>query len=180
MFPHEVRNVPNFKNHRNIGPDGKAKYPLPDEGQPKNIPKLLGGKKGDDPDEAGERKPEDTKYWDEGWYLWMGKGRWIAHERTGKMMLDLEHQHRLETLKGKKRKEATAEVGNKKSNEQVQTEGAPPKKWGYVIPRYQSPRSDLELRCVVYRQCICSLTTVVAQNRCCYLSHQISLHFGIG
>ncbi|KAF8622709.1 hypothetical protein AX15_006800 [Amanita polypyramis BW_CC] len=139
VFPHEVRNIPHFKSHRNIGPDGKTKYPLPDEGQPDNIPKLLGGRKGDDQDGAGGQKPEDIKYWDEGWYMWTGKGRWIAHERTGKMMLDLEHQHRLETIKGKKRKEATAEAGNKQSNEQSKMEGPPPpRKWGYVVPRYHS------------------------------------------
>jgi len=69
VFSHEVRNILQFKNHKNIGPDGKARYPLPEEGQPVNLPRYLGGKPSDDP-EHGRKSPGDIKYWDEGWYLW--------------------------------------------------------------------------------------------------------------
>ena len=135
VFTHEVRNVLSFKSHRSIGADGKAKYPLPSEGQPQNVPKLLGGEQGDDPDEElNQRKPQSTKYWDEGWYLWMGKSRWAIQERTETMLLDLEQQQRMETLKELKKKEAAMDK-NKLANER---EGARRKTWGYVVPRYST------------------------------------------
>ncbi|KAK2463158.1 hypothetical protein APHAL10511_004813 [Amanita phalloides] len=128
IFPHEVRNVINVKTHRNIGADGKSRYPLPHEGQPENIPKFLGGKRGGDPDE----KPS-KQYWDEGWYLWRGKGRWAAQEKTETMLMDLEQQQRLEALKERKR-EATSDTSK-------QANGARRRSWGYVVPR--NPHVDL-------------------------------------
>ncbi|KIL68814.1 hypothetical protein M378DRAFT_34848, partial [Amanita muscaria Koide BX008] len=141
VFPHEVRNILSFKHHRSIDTDGKARYPLPSEGQPENVPKLLGGKQGDDPDEKPHqlRKPENTKYWDEGWYVWTGKGRFAMQEKTETMVLDLEQQQRMEALKEQKRQEAATEK-NKQANDQ-QLEGLRRKNWGYVIPR--NPSSDV-------------------------------------
>ncbi|KAJ7125063.1 hypothetical protein C8R44DRAFT_703098 [Mycena epipterygia] len=69
VFSHEVRNILQFKSHRDVGPDGKARYPLPQEGQPIHLPRYLGGRPTDDP-EHGRKSPADTKYWEEGWYLW--------------------------------------------------------------------------------------------------------------
>jgi hypothetical protein len=102
VFPHEVRNVVSFKHHNSVGVDGKAKYPLPAEGQSANLPRYLGGS----PKEAEDRSSSpsgSTKYWDEGWYLWTGKGRWAALQKTENMMLDFQRQHQLEILRqGKK------------------------------------------------------------------------------
>jgi len=69
VFTHEVRDIVQFKSHRAVGPDGKARYPLPSEGQPTNLPRYLGGKTSEEP-EDGKRPADDTKHWDEGWYLW--------------------------------------------------------------------------------------------------------------
>ena len=40
----------------------------------------------------GKEKEENTKYWEEGWYIWMTKNRWAAQEKMDLMMLDLEKQ----------------------------------------------------------------------------------------
>lgn len=124
-----------FKNHRSVGLDGKAKYPLPSEGQPENIPRLLGGN-----ENLGKRQAEDTNYWDEGWYMWTGLGRWAMIEKTETMLLNLEQQQRLEALKVHKRREMaeTASETNKQSEGQ---EGGRRKQWGYVVPR--NPHLDL-------------------------------------
>ncbi|KAF8739265.1 hypothetical protein AX14_010241 [Amanita brunnescens Koide BX004] len=135
VFPHEVRNVISVKRHRNVGPDGKAKYPLPYEGQPENIPKLLGGN-----EITGKRRPEDTKYWDEGWYMWTGSGRWAMLEKTETMLLDLEQQQRLEALKDRKR-QAVAETPSETNKQTDGQPGARRRKWGYVVPR--NPHLDL-------------------------------------
>ncbi|KAF8739264.1 hypothetical protein AX14_010241 [Amanita brunnescens Koide BX004] len=138
VFPHEVRNVISVKRHRNVGPDGKAKYPLPYEGQPENIPKLLGGN-----EITGKRRPEDTKYWDEGWYMWTGSGRWAMLEKTETMLLDLEQQQRLEALKDRKR-QAVAETPSETNKQTDGQPGARRRKWGYVVPR--NPHLDLGLQ----------------------------------
>ncbi|KAJ7076853.1 hypothetical protein B0H15DRAFT_862960 [Mycena belliarum] len=69
VFSHEVRNILQFKSHKDVGADGKARYPLPQEGQPIHLPRYLGGRPTDDP-EHGRKSPADIKYWDEGWYVW--------------------------------------------------------------------------------------------------------------
>ena len=94
VFPHEVKNIVAFKNHRNVASDGKAKYPLPVEGQPENIPRYLGGKPTED-DDAREPKVDGIKVWDEGWYLWTSDSRLAIHEKTDTMLMDLEQQWRL-------------------------------------------------------------------------------------
>jgi hypothetical protein len=88
-----VKNVLSYKQHTNVGADGKAKYPLPAEGQPSNLPPVLGGVAPEDDDEESAKKP--TKYWDEGWYLWTGNTRKAMHEKTVTMRLNLENQGKL-------------------------------------------------------------------------------------
>jgi hypothetical protein len=91
-----------FKKHESVGLDGKARYPLPAEGQPANLPLLLGGTSNND----WEDRPRTSakKCWDEGWYLWAGQGRWSVLQKTDMMMLDLQKQKQAE-LKRERRKE---------------------------------------------------------------------------
>lgn len=124
-----------FKNHRSAGPDGKAKYPLPFEGQPENIPRLLGGN-----ENLGKRRAEDTNHWDEGWYMWTGLGRWAMIEKTETMILNLEQQQRLEAVKVRKRQEM-AETSSETKKQSEGQEGVRRKQWGYVVPR--NPHLDL-------------------------------------
>ncbi|KAF9526655.1 hypothetical protein CPB83DRAFT_857578 [Crepidotus variabilis] len=101
VFPHEVRNILSFKRHQSVGADGKAKYPLPYEGQSANLPRILGGSSKDDPDHSQQDTPASgsTKFWDEGWYLWTGKGRWASQQKAEQMMLDIPHQQRLDKMR---------------------------------------------------------------------------------
>ena len=102
IFPHEVRNVLSFNGHKSVGPDGKAKYPLPPEGQPINLPRLLGGTSNNDSEDRP--RTSATNYWDEGWYLWTGQTRWAVLQKTDMMMLDLQKQQQAE-LNRERRKE---------------------------------------------------------------------------
>ncbi|KAK1232162.1 hypothetical protein PQX77_004710 [Marasmius sp. AFHP31] len=105
VFPHEVRNIITFKQHQEIGPDGKAKYPLPVEGQPANIPRLLGGRPPvveqedeDDEDYDPRRKPAppEVKYWDEGWYFWSTSAFNSTLNKFLSMSMDFENAQRQE------------------------------------------------------------------------------------
>ena len=51
--------------------EGQAKYPLPVERQSANLPHYLGGNAVDGVEGRPKVMPGETKYWDEGWYLWM-------------------------------------------------------------------------------------------------------------
>ncbi|KAJ7496974.1 hypothetical protein FB451DRAFT_1209466 [Mycena latifolia] len=84
VFSHEVRNILQFRSHREIGPDGKARYPLPPEGQPIHLPRYLGGRPTDDP-EHDRKSPADVKYWEEGWYLWK-TNNWLGVYRSIHLM----------------------------------------------------------------------------------------------
>jgi hypothetical protein len=96
VFAHEVKNVLSYNRHANVGPDGKAKYLLPAEGQPNNLPRILGGvASGEDDVEAAKKPVGPTKYWDEGWYLWTGNTRKAMHEKTVTMRLSLQNQQKL-------------------------------------------------------------------------------------
>ena len=106
--------------------EGKAKYPLPAEGQSANIPRYLGG------NAAGE-----TKYWDEGWYLWTSNSRSAALQKTNTMMLDLERQQQLVAQQEQRREvwqdyqEHLKQAGNE-GGEQNQSNGG--KWWGPIVP----------------------------------------------
>lgn len=79
-----------------MGPDGKAKYPLPAEGQTANLPRILGGPTNDD-DELPPKPP--SKFWDEGWYLWSGQGRWAVIQKTEHMKYNLQTQQQLDEVR---------------------------------------------------------------------------------
>ncbi|KAJ7690753.1 hypothetical protein B0H17DRAFT_1064680 [Mycena rosella] len=102
VFSHEVRNILQFKSHREVDADGKARYPLPKEGQPINLPRYLGGKPTDDP-EHGRKSPADIKYWDEGWYLWKTNSFLGVYSSIHMMPKTLEAQGLEESQKKAKR-----------------------------------------------------------------------------
>ena len=80
--------------------ESTLKYPLPPEGQPRHTE--------DDSDFASSshsnhpyspslsRTPAvadpNTRYWEEGWYIWVTKNRWAVQEKIDLMMFDLEKQ----------------------------------------------------------------------------------------
>jgi len=97
VFPHEVRNVIAFKQHKQVDQSGKAAYPLPTEGQPANLPRILGGKP---PEDHSNHNP---KNWDEGLYLWTGKGPTAAHQKIDSMSLDFEHQRQVVEMRERRR-----------------------------------------------------------------------------
>jgi len=89
VFAHEIRNIRGYKSHQKITPDGTAKYPLPFEGQPQNLPRFLGKPvlpRGQD------NREQDVKYWEEGWYVGTVKGRNAVAAKMQTMMLDLPQQ----------------------------------------------------------------------------------------
>ncbi|GLB37765.1 hypothetical protein LshimejAT787_0408160 [Lyophyllum shimeji] len=134
VFPHEVKNIISFKTHRNIGPDGKALYPLPSEGQPANVPRFLGGKPVED-SEASPRKssPEPVKHWDEGWYLWTTRSRLAIHEKTDSMMMDLERQQKV-NKRYEERREIWEDYQDHLANQAEGDNGEPNKWWGPIVP----------------------------------------------
>ncbi|KAF8897094.1 hypothetical protein CPB84DRAFT_1781550 [Gymnopilus junonius] len=137
VFPHEVRNVVAFKHHNNVGPDGKAKYLLPAEGQSANLPRMLGGSKDVTEDNSSKPKATQPKYWDEGWYLWTATGRWAVVQKTEKMMLDLQHQQQLEQIR-QSRKEIWQDYQEQlKQNVGDKPVGQTPPQapwWGPIVP----------------------------------------------
>ncbi|KAF5317057.1 hypothetical protein D9611_004026 [Ephemerocybe angulata] len=96
IFPHEVRNVSGFRKHKEVDSEGKARYPLPAEGQAENLPRVLGGpapEVEDDDQPTPPAKPA-TKHWGEGWYLWTSTSRAAAINKTYQMKQSLEAQQR--------------------------------------------------------------------------------------
>ncbi|KAF5345336.1 hypothetical protein D9758_008420 [Tetrapyrgos nigripes] len=104
IMPHEVRNVDNFVHHRNVDADGKARYPLPPEGQPENVPRIFGGRPpvvedDDDEDEDEDVSPLSTKtaekkYWEEGYYFWTTNSPLGSFHALMRMKYDLGLLHR--------------------------------------------------------------------------------------
>lgn len=133
-----MKNIVAFKNHRNIASDGKAKYPLPAEGQPTNIPRYLGGKPAEDGD-AREPTVDGTKTWDEGWYLWTSHSRLAIHEKTDTMLMDLEQQRRL-SEHWEQRREVWQDYQDHLQNAPHNQEGEeshnrqPSRWWGPIVP----------------------------------------------
>jgi len=113
IMPHEVRNVANFKRHTNIGPDGKARYPLPPEGQPSNVPRIFGGSpaivEDDDEDDEDDRhsplkvNTPETKFWDEGYYFWTSDSHVASWNALLRMKYDLGQLHRADLKMEKQR-----------------------------------------------------------------------------
>ncbi|KAF8967927.1 hypothetical protein BDZ97DRAFT_1916500 [Flammula alnicola] len=149
VFPHEVRNILSFKRHQSVGPDGKAKYPLPAEGQSANLPRMLGGlPKDDSEDRPKAPSATPTKFWDEGWYLWTGKGQWAFLQKTEKMMFDLQNQQQLDMVR-ESRKEVWHDYQEQlKQNAGEQGERVPPigaQWWGPIVPPKSPDTSSLSL-----------------------------------
>jgi len=134
VFPHEIKNILSFKTHKIIGPDGKARYPLPAEGQPTNLPRILGGNQVDDPDKS-KTSAERAKYWDEGWYLWTSNSRWAVHEKTDMMLMDLEQQQKMVAHK-EQRKEVWQDY-----QDHIRKGGDQSKFWGPIVPLRPIPDS---------------------------------------
>lgn len=155
VFAHEVRNVLNFPRHKLLGPDGRAKYPLPPEGQPKNLPRYLGGKPAEDPDEPPEtsRSGENVKYWDDGWYFWASRSHAAAALQIMRMDLNIPKQDRLVRTEEKQREvwaeyQAALQAGQHPSQSRVVVVNTPSpnstssdggKWWGPIEPPYPWP-----------------------------------------
>ena len=139
VFPHEVQNIISFKKHENVGPDGKAKYPLPKEGQPINLPRPLGGTSNSDSEDRP--KPPVTKYWDEGWYLWTGQGRWSFLQKTETMMQDFQGQKQIE-LKLESRREVWHEYQEHLKRGVGGVADEQSKFWGPIVPPMPMPNTS--------------------------------------
>ncbi|KAF9228365.1 hypothetical protein BS17DRAFT_773581 [Gyrodon lividus] len=80
VYPHELTN---FLFHGRTGQQRQESdhFPLPPEGQPGSQNRR------DDFD-----SPDDTRYWEEGWYLWTSRSSWAAQEKLGLMSQNLASQ----------------------------------------------------------------------------------------
>lgn len=147
VFPHEVRNVLSFKRHQSVGADGKARYPLPSEGQSANLPRVLGGTPKDDSEDAPKVPTAGpTKYWDEGWYVWTGKGRFAGMEKIEKMILDLPLQQKLEKIR-ESRKEVWHDYEERlkqNTGQQDVRNQVGPQWWGPLV----APKTIEDAKCV--------------------------------
>jgi len=148
VFAHEVRNVINFKEHKNIGPDGKARYPLPAEGQAANLPRILGGPPKEEDSEDGHSAPVTlpTKHWDEGYYFWTGKGHWTMLNKTLSMTMDLRQQQNSQTKQARRREiwQDYQQHLKQSGGQQVgERDPASDKWWGPIVP----PKPIPDTRC---------------------------------
>ncbi|KAF9501771.1 hypothetical protein BDN71DRAFT_1438440 [Pleurotus eryngii] len=137
VFTHEVRNIVSFRTHHNLDADGKAKYPLPKEGQPGNLPPYLGGTdpEGTESDDHVRKPGDDKKYWDEGWYLWYTKSSQGVWEKVWTMRRDLESQQQYEAAKDKRRDDwAEYQDYQKEPKATAVDSPAPDKWWGPIVP----------------------------------------------
>ena len=94
-------------------------HPLPPEGQRYNgwLAMLLGERFGHAAPEEGHEPGDivgpahahatekETKYWQEGWYLWWTSSRWAAQEKLDLMRRDLEGQTEWQRLKDRRNDE---------------------------------------------------------------------------
>jgi len=101
VFPHEVRNIVSYKAHRNADAEGKASYPLPLEGQPASLPRLLGGKAPDNEDDP-RPSPLPNNTWQEGTYFWTSTSMPATLEKLRMMNLDLEKQGHVQTMQSQR------------------------------------------------------------------------------
>ncbi|KAI0808069.1 hypothetical protein C8Q74DRAFT_1230845 [Fomes fomentarius] len=100
-FKDEVESVP-------------VNHPLPPEGQRYSgwLAMLLGDSQRsqeDDPhglvQEQAQRLERETKYWQEGWYLWWTSSRWASQEKLDLMHMDLKSQTEWQRLKDRRNDE---------------------------------------------------------------------------
>ncbi|RDX41421.1 hypothetical protein OH76DRAFT_1412160 [Lentinus brumalis] len=94
-----------------------VKHPLPPEGQRYSgwLAMLLGDRfghgggngagSGDDHDHEQAHTQRETKYWQEGWYLWWSNSRWAVQEKLDLMRRDLEGQSEWQRLKDRRNDE---------------------------------------------------------------------------
>ena len=101
------------------------------EGQPINLPRLLGGTSNGDSEDRP--KPSVTKYWDEGWYLWTGKSRWAFLQKTDMMMLDFQKQREAE-LKNESRKEVWHDYQEELKRGVSGVADQQSQSWGPIVP----------------------------------------------
>jgi len=87
-----------FKAHRSVDAEGKAKYPLPAEGQTENLPGILGMQ----PPEDSDQKPS-PRFWEEGWYFWTTTNLQAAQQKTTMMKFDLQKQQAIMDRQQKRR-----------------------------------------------------------------------------
>jgi hypothetical protein len=142
VFPHEVRNIIGFKRH-DVDSDGLAKYPLPPEGQPQNIPRILGGAGTSSSDnEKSVPVPPQQKRWEEGWYLWTTSSLYGSLEKMAHMDSDLEAQRRLELRKEKRQAlwlEYLEYLDNKSDATDGRIDQTPGKFYGPRVPPRPAP-----------------------------------------
>ncbi|EGO00944.1 hypothetical protein SERLA73DRAFT_105438 [Serpula lacrymans var. lacrymans S7.3] len=108
VFAHEVKRVVAHDNASKLHGASSRLFPLPPEGQPGSSRPLR-----QDPGHFSEdhelsppyTSPEDTRYWEEGWYLWTSKSRWAAQEKFDLMTCDLHRQDQWQRYKTDKSKQ---------------------------------------------------------------------------
>ena len=157
VFTHEVRNVLSFKRHNQVDAEGQAKYPLPAEGQPANLPRILGGSPplnddDDDEDENGlSRRPSSAppkKNWQEGWYFWTTSDSWGSLDHLSRMQRSLASQHRQDQQREKKRAvwhEYEEYLDRSTEDPRVLEPGKNDKWFGHIVP----PRPTPDTSCVL-------------------------------
>lgn len=153
-------NVITFKTHPMVGPDGKAKYPLPAEGQPSNLPRYLGGKPADNSAPRRSGSNETTKYWDEGWYFWTSSNPMSMFLKNSTMRMNFAQQ---EKFKAKREEmQATWEEYQDSLNGLTQlgegNEGSPVKLWAPNVPSHPLPDIRLVWHCNALRMCLMCFT----------------------
>ncbi|KAJ7594132.1 hypothetical protein C8J56DRAFT_1160821 [Mycena floridula] len=147
VFPHEVRNILSYKRHTSgaaVSPDGRVKYPLPPEGQPANLPKLLGGKRprDTDSDDSESPPPQEPKHWNEGWYLWSSSGFRGVIDRLDLMRYDIQgaqvrEQHRIRAREKWTEYQEYLERQSTSESQEIDS------KWyGAVVPQQPPPDSS--------------------------------------
>lgn len=90
VFAHEMQRAVAARDAQARNANAKARLPLPPEGQ--HVPSLGDVLVGETPESQGHAPPDDVRYWEEGYYVWLSKSRWATQERLDLMMTSLERQ----------------------------------------------------------------------------------------